>query len=439
MALTDKAIKSEKATDERREFADGSDGLYLIVQPSGVKSWAVRYRFNGKLKKLTLGRYPAIPLGVARTEAKKITVAVSGGHDPAAKPEVAQSDTVRACAERFLKDCERRNRSWQEVQRQFEINILPLIGAKPVHVVSGDDILKITGAVMDAGKAIMANRIHATLRRFFKWAIESRIIKESPCNGLKMPSEERSRDRVLSWDEVAALWDATSRTGQPYGPLVRLLLLSGQRRDEVTGLRDGELDKQRTTWIIPAERAKNGKEHEVPLTRAMLAELDSVKRIAGSKWLFTTNGETRFNSYSKSKARLDTQVGFAESWRLHDIRRTVATGLAELRTPVHVIESILNHKSGQVSGIAAVYNRHDYYEEKAQALVAWNRFLELICEDATRSGYELLKAAVRQRESADHERAARLMREFLNAINGSEKDWRKAARKARRMGAAVYV
>lgn len=439
MALTDKAIKAAKAISARKEYPDGKDGLYLVVQPSGAKSWAVRYRFDGKPRKITLPlRYPQMDLAAARQAAKEIALQVSKGHDPAAKVQPKTSDAVRTHAERFLAAYKSGHRSGDEVQRQFDKLILPAIGDKPIHAVTPDDIAGLLAPSMDAGRGYMANRTLATVRRFFSWAVDNRILKDSPAGGLKKPAPEKARDRVLSWDEVAALWAATGRAGPPYGPLVRLLLLTAQRREEVTCLRDCEIDKARTVWTIPGDRAKNGKEHEVPLTKAMLAELDGVRRIAGCEWVFTTNGTTPFQGHSKCKVRLDGELGFAEPWRLHDIRRTVATGLAELRTPPHVIEAILNHKSGQVSGIAAVYNRHDYFEEKAQALVAWNRFLEIICDDKMRALYDRMRTSVRRREGIGHDRAVRYRDLLLKSLHGDEQQWQRTLRRARIAGALTH-
>lgn len=430
-ALTAKGVEAARSEGKRIEVPDGhTRGLFLIIQPSGVKSWALRYRFEGRPKKLTIGPVlinrdqpdvaPALgsphTLGEARTAAQMAKLSVGHRVDPAAALKAAkaplpdpESHLVKAHSNRFVQQyCKPKNRSWRETERQFKTTIHPAIGHRRVSEVTKADIVAIRDGLIEGGKPIMANRVFATLRKFFNWLVGRGVLEASPCAGLSMPSSERSRDRVLSWSEVAAMWTASEELGEPFGALFRALLLSGQRRDEVAALKDQEIDSVRSIWTIPAERAKNGKAHIVPVTDAFVELIAKVKRVGKLGLVFSTTGETPVSGFSRAKARLDDIVKFNEPWTLHDLRRTVATGMAELGEPIHVVEAVLNHRSGTIKGVAAVYNRHDYFEEKARALMAWGRFVsDVVTDDAARLAYGRLKDR----------------RTFIQAIHGQEKGW----------------
>mgnify|MGYP001139716578 CR=1 FL=1 len=416
-ALTVKTVEFVKSDGKRREIADGhTRGLYLVVQPSGAKGWVFRYRFLDRPRKLTIGpvldeRKVAvvglIPLGAphtlaeARIAAQSAKVSVGLGTDPGAAkieakrahPADPERDLVETYAKIFIdQHCKPNNRSWQETERQFNTTISPAIGKKRVSEVTKSDIVGIRDKLLDAGKRIMANRVFATLRKFFNWLVGRGALEISPCNGLSMPSAETSRDRVLSWGELAALWSATASLSEPFGQLIRTLILSLQRREEVGALNDAEVERERLIWTIPGDRAKNGKAHVVPITGAILHEIDSVKRVGEKGIVFSTTGETSVSGFSKTKRRLDEALQFNVPWTFHDIRRTGATGMAELGEPIHVVEAVLNHKSGAIKGVAAVYNRHDYFQEKQRAIVAWGRFVEhVITDENARLAYGRMK------------------------------------------------
>lgn len=238
----------------------------------------------------------------------------------------------------------------------------------------------------------MANRVHAAIRRMFGWAVDEDFIEENPCLGMKQRTElEVRRDRVLLDDELKAVWNAcvgmsmkvrstkvrkiTSTMTNPIGDVTRLLLLTGQRLGEVAAMTWGEvLDEHGAVsdqWRLAADRTKNGRAHTVPLTAEAQTIIKARPRIEGCPYVFTTNGKTPVSGFSKFKAELDDEAAIGVPWRIHDLRRTVSSGMAHLRIPPHVIEAVLNHASGVVSGVAAVYNRYQYLEEKAHALQAW--------------------------------------------------------------------
>ncbi|MFC0217887.1 tyrosine-type recombinase/integrase [Pseudochelatococcus lubricantis] len=421
-ALTAAAVEKIKADPEKRiEIPDGFVvGLYLVVQPSGKKSWAARYRSHGKPKKLTLGAFPALDLAGARDAARTALRAVQEGADPAAAKQheretadLRRFDTVvRSFLARYAAP---KNRSWKETARQLGLapdkgkiaaaadtkvadalandpalfavlkgSPIDKWGHRPVTTIDRADVLAHLDSIVDRGAGVQANRAFAALRKLFNWTVERTLLAASPCEGLKPPTAEKSRDRVLSDDETRALWIACDAIGWPFGPLVKLLVLTGQRRDEVAGMRWEEVSGD--LWTIPRERAKNDTTHLVPLSDATRDALSHAHQTGDI--VFTTTGTTPVSGFSRAKRTLDAEMlkalrkQAAENggdpevitlapWRLHDIRRTVATGMAKNGAPIHVVEKVLNHVSGTFGGVTGVYQRHDFADEKRAALQAW--------------------------------------------------------------------
>lgn len=399
--LTAKFIDSVKPDANRREIPDGGmPGLYLVVQPSGAMSWAVRYRFDGRPRKLTIGAYPAFSLSDARKDASAVLRAVSEGRDPieekrqAAAERSDVSNTVDEILNTFISRYVKPNNrasTARETERFIDNEVRIRWGSRNIVSITKRDVVTLLDEIVDRGAPISANRVHAILRRFFNWCLERSILDKSPISNVPAPSKETSRDRVLTDHEIQLLWQACDAVGWPFGPMVQLLLLTVQRREEVAGMTEGELDLKgnNPVWTIPKDRAKNDKAHTVPLASSavnILNDLPKVKSDAG--YIFTTNGLSSVSGFSKAKAKIDASMleiagkqieasgGDADTmeiadWRLHDLRRTGASGMAALRQPIHVVEAVLNHKSGSIKGVAAVYNRHDYAEEKRAALEAW--------------------------------------------------------------------
>ena len=400
--LTVKGIESQKPGSARREVPDGLlAGLYLVVQPSGARSWAVRYRAAGVPRKLTLGPYPAIDLGNARELARKALVAVAEGRDPGEEKKAARQapakrerDLFEVVAGQFIEryaKANTRESTWRETERLIDKNVLPVWKGRAVQSITRRDVIDLLDRVVDRGAAVAANRVLAVVRRLFGWTVERGILELSPCAGVKAPTAERSRDRVLNDDELRRVWRATDVDGWPFGPLVQLLILTGQRRDEVANIRWSELDLEKRLWTLPKERSKNDTAHEVPLSDAALSVIGKLKKIAGKPgFLFTTTGETPVSGFSRAKHRLDAlvlsglrgeTVGPTPHWTLHDLRRTAASGMAKLGINLPVIEKVLNHTSGSFAGIVGVYQRHTFADEKRKALETWGRFVETVVRD----------------------------------------------------------
>ena len=275
------------------------------------------------------------------------------------------------------------------------------------------DIHDLLDEIVDRGAPIVANRTLAVFRRLCNWAVERGIIDTSPCDKIKAPAAEESRDRVLTDDEVRLAWGAFERVGWPFGQIAQLLLLTGARRDEVASARWNEIDLNASTWTIAKERSKNGIAHEIPLSEAATNILRSLPRIGDKRdaLIFSTTGRTPVSGFSRAKEAVDTEILVAlkeravesgltpedvlapERWTLHDLRRTAASGMAGLGIAPHVVEAVLNHRSGTIKGVAAVYNRYTYAAEKRQALDAWARRLGVIAAGAEASNVvELVKA-----------------------------------------------
>jgi integrase len=387
--LTIRSVEAMKPGPARQEIPDSFlPGLYLIQQPSGAKGWAVRYRHQGTPRKLTLGSYPALGLKDARELAAKALRSVAEGRDPGREKilaRAAKADSVDRIVEEFFERHVRRSnrpRTAQETERLLRQHVLPRWRGRMVDEITRRDVLDVLDRVVDGGAPIAANRVLAAVRKFLNWCVARDILATSPCAGVKPPSAERARDRVLSDDELRLVWAAAEKLGGTFGPLVKLLALTGQRRDEVARMGWEEVDIVNRVWTLPAERTKNNKPHEVPLSEAALAVLQRVPRITESPFIFTTNGgASPASGYSKGKRRLDALLpADMPAWRLHDLRRTSASGLARLGVNLPVIEKVLNHASGSFAGIVGVYQRHSFADEKRAALETWGNFVTALVE-----------------------------------------------------------
>ena len=393
-ALTAKTLENLKVSSARQEIPDGLiRGLFFVLQPTGKASWAVRYRHQRQTRKLTLGTYPAIDLKAARELASRALVNVASGADPAAEKQVAKSaervpndhDIIERVVERFVERYAKTNapRSWPETQRILEKEVIARWRGRRLSEIRRADVHELLDAIVDRGSPVMANRVLAALRRMCGWAVERDLIPTSPCVGVTAPSAERSRDRVLSDAELKRVWEACNMIGWPFGPLIRLLILLGQRRDEIGGMRWSEIDLERKAWTLPRGRVKNGVEHVVPLPPLALAILGDMPRIVPPKgypdFVFTSGGGAAVSGFSKAKQRLDEFMaieggeGALPHWTMHDLRRTFASGCARLGVNLPVIEKILNHVSGSFGGIVGVYQRHSFADEKRAALDQWGQ------------------------------------------------------------------
>ena len=385
--LTDVSIRKTVATTKRQEIPDKQTrGLYLIVQPTGAKSWAVRYSRNGRVLKTTLGPYPALSLSDARRGALQVAASVAKGGDPQRDKMAERAATltpvrtVKAIVDEFLKRHadEKSGKRWAaETRRILNRDVLPAIGDMAATAVSKAEIHNLLDPITDRGSPIAANRTLAVVKKLFRWSLGRGYVDLDPCEGIAKPGDETKRNRVLSDDELARVWRATEAMAYPFGPAIRLLILTGARREEVGAMRWSEVDFAAEVWTLPAARAKNSIEQVVPLSNSAIDILKSLPRIGRSSFVFTTTGETSISGWSRAKTTLDAASGVA-GWAIHDLRRTFATGLAGLGVPLPVVEKILNHVSGSFGGVAGVYQRFAFADEKRDALDQWAEHIKAL-------------------------------------------------------------
>ena len=311
-----------------------------------------------------------------------------------AEPERDLVETVAATfIDRYAKK-QTREKTWGETERILNREVVDPWRGRRLSAIKRADVHDLLDKIVDRGAPIVANRTLSALRRMCSWAVERGLVEASPCEKVRAPAAETSRDRVLTDDEIRAAWAAFEGVGWPFGPLAQLLLLTGQRLREVGEARWSEIDFAAKTWTIPKERAKNGIAHEVPLSEAALRILDALPRVEAGRrpaaFIFTANGRSAVSGFSRAKVAFDkamlaalrkaarepAKVEAPGPWTMHDLRRTAASGMAGLGIAPHVVEAVLNHKSGSIKGVAAVYNRYSYGAEKRAALEAWGRYLD---------------------------------------------------------------
>ena len=392
--LTDVKLRNLKPDGRARiEIWDSQlPGFGVRVSQTGTKSFILLYRMFGRPRRMTLGRYPQLSLAEARVAAREAMNAVANDVDPQAdtkikvKPgEPAPSKTEtrskhrldKVIAEFVIKHCQRNNRAStaHETARVLNAHLTSQWPARDIRKIEKSDIHGLLDDLVEAGKPSAANHALAAIRKFFNWCVERGYIDTSPCLGIKSPTKAVSRSRVLNDQELAKIWQASFEVGAPFGSIVRLLLTTGQRRSEVGSLRWENIDMDEALWTLPAEHNKSGRIHSVPLTKIALAELKSVSKSSEIFVFPSLRSPTRcFSGFSKCKIRLDALSGVTD-WTLHDLRRTVATGLASMKVPPYIVEKLLNHSSGSFSGVAGVYNRFEYREEIRDALHSWEQHI----------------------------------------------------------------
>jgi integrase len=389
--LTERTVKTAKPKADRYGIADGIiPGQRLLVHPSGEKSYVILPRLHGKQITITIGDAALMTLAEARTRGRAILAAIADGIDPREVRQQATrtaSETVEAVVRLYIERYQKvYNRTWEEVEWRLTREIIPAWGRRPITSISRRDVIELLDAIVDRGVPVTANRTLTVGRKMFSWAIERSLIETSPFDHVKSPAQEVPRDRTHTDAELALILRATEALSHPFGLYFKLSVLLGQRREEIAGMRWGEFNASFSTWTLPRERAKNGIEHLVPLCPWASAIITGLPRFAGSEFVFTTNGRTSISGFSKAKTALDAAITEANggtpipSWRLHDLRRSMASTMARLGVALPVVEKLLNHVSGTFSGVQGIYQRHDFAEEKRQALESWAQHLLRLVE-----------------------------------------------------------
>jgi integrase len=390
--LTSKKVEYLKPGPERIEIPAGPPGgLTLIVHPSGKKVFALRYRIGGKTRKGTLGNYPDMKLSDARVRAVADLKQIDAGIDPYAPgvkvPE--NPNTVRFCAEEWYQRHIDVNVDWPEAKRILNHNVVAAWDGRLITDIGRADVLRLLDAIVDRGAPVGANRTLAVLRAWLNWCVDRGILQTSPAAGVRPPTVEMSRDRVLSPAELSDVWNIADTLGYPLGPYTKVLILTAQRRTEVAAMRWRDVDLDRGMWTLPAEQTKPGRVHDVPLSGAVLEILTDAPRFTQSDYIWTTTGGSKpINGFSKMKSRIDKEMLKRRTeipeWTLHDLRRTAATSMAKAGVPPHVLAAILNHTPGSTQGVTHIYNRFRYTEERRQALADWAQYIFSLTKSSSR-------------------------------------------------------
>ena len=396
--ITKRSIDALIASSENDILWDDSiRGFGAKRTKSGAVSYVLQFRMGGresKTRRYTIGSHgsPWSP-STARAEAERLFILVAQGTDPGEAERQRRREAVDLAfdnyADRFVDSCV--GKGWKRLAEQgLRLHVKPVLGSKPLPRLVRSDII----AVMDRMPREQIGNIRnvfAVMRRLFRWAVGRGDIDRSPMEGMETPPAVTPRDRWLSDQELARVWLAAPHTHHCFGPIIRLLIVTGQRREEVSSLRWEEVDQVARMWTLPKERAKNGKSNQIPLNDLAVAVLDQVAGAA--KWpragkLFATARGGAFTGYSKGKDKLVSLLSQdggepVPDWRLHDLRRTLATGFQRLGIRFEVTEAVLNHVGGSRAGVAGISQRHDWKEEKQEALKLWNDHVSSAIQAAT--------------------------------------------------------
>lgn len=381
LAAINRAKRKAKAQEKNTYLWDTElKGFGAYVSKHGTVSWLVQKwqgGRKGRVRRITIGRSPPMELKEAREEAAPIINDANKGIDIVRRKAlrrlaIKQAPTLGEAIDQYVERKDDGSRYWRENKNRLES--LSLDKNLLVHDITKQSLVE----ELEKRKHGASVLLYSTLRPFFKWCMERDIIVSSPLATIPKPRLLKSRDRILSDDEVKLLWRGTEGLAHPWKSFYRLLLLTGMRRTELATICWHEISEGIAT--IPKERTKNSKEHIVHLSSFALEQLP--KRNNHEFVFKTKGGERPIGAFSRSKRTLDKLTpGIREPWRVHDLRRTCASGMAQLGTPPHIIERILNHLSGVNSGLVGVYQRYEYLQERKDALEAYGEYIRNLAKE----------------------------------------------------------
>jgi len=378
-------FKIEAGKTEHIEFDEGMPGFGMRIRVGNKgehRTFIAQYKIGDKHRRITLGDVRKVNLEDARKEAKRIFGKVVHGHDPANEKEerrAAASQTLDAVITRYLeaRSSKLKPRSMVQVTWHLQKNWQSLHKLAIASIARANVAATLSVMAKNQG-AVTANRARAALSAMFRWAIGEGLCDNNPVTGTNRQTENGHRERSLSDSEVAKVW--LTAPNNDYGNIVRLLILTGCRREEIGNMTWSELDLDARMLTIPKERTKNGMEHIVPLADAAISIIRDVKRRGNRDYVFgIARARGGYSGWSAGKRRLDKAVGF-EDWRLHDLRRTVRTGLGKLGVQPHIAEAVLNHLPPK---LIRTYDRNTYAAEKRDALDKWATHLKVPVAQAT--------------------------------------------------------
>jgi integrase len=390
--LTNDTVRTLPVRGSDTLYADAEvPGLYLRLRSGGSRTFIIQWRQGQLQRRSTVGKVGVLTVDEARKKARKLLVGIDEGNDPVAVKAKARADDKQlfgVLAEEYLslraKDMKPLSLEQTTLHLRKYWKPLHRLPLKKIDRATVAAELRVIGK--DRGP-VAADRGRSSISSFFAWAIGEGLAEANPVFGTNKASKGASRERVLTAVELVKIWKAAPASD--YGRIVKLLMLTGQRREEVSAMRRSEL--QDGVLCLPAERTKNSRSHDIPLSALALAVLSEQAERAGRDFVFG-EGEGGFSGFSKSKERLDKASGVTE-WTLHDLRRTLATGMAELGVQPHIIEAVLNHVSGHKAGVAGVYNRSSYAAEKRAALDLWGNYVQLLLAEAEGANVQALRRA----------------------------------------------
>src|ERR1700686_4677866 len=362
----------------------GCPGFGVKVTPKGRKVFIVLYRMAGsRLSKYTIGTYGRVTLNQARVTGPKVFAAKLDGRDLAAAKVDSRrrmvADRVDDLLEAYIAQHISQNRSAPEISRMLRREVGSAWGTRSIHEIGKRDVIDVVSAIEQRGAPVAANKALKSIKTFFRWCVGRAVLDRSPAEGVPLPAKQVTRDRVLSDAELARVILAARQIGGPYGDIVEVLALTGQRRDEVTRCTWDEIDLKTRTWKLSSDRTKNAKSHEVHLSDPVMEVLSRANK--QHNFIFSRTGDSPFQDFSLAKHEID-QLSRVIGWRLHDLRRTCVSGMARLGIAPHVADKILNHQAGTISGVAAVYQRHDFLAERREALEMWGNHVKSIIGNA---------------------------------------------------------
>jgi integrase len=385
MKLTTRSVAAAELPAGRDDHVEWDDelagyGLRLRAGSGRVRrTFIVQYRTGGRSRRLLLGSCDVLGADQARAAAKQALAKVALGGDPqgAKAAERRSDDTLRSTVDDYIeiKRAAVRPRTFREIERYLRGPHFKTLHARPLEQITRKDVAGCLTRIVAKNGSVTAGRARSTLSAFFVWAIGAGLAESNPVVGTNKPEDSTPRARILSSAELVSIWNACHDRG--YGHIVRLLTLLGARREEVGAMAWSEIDLDAGTWTIPAARTKNGREHTLPLPPAALAIISEVERVPGRERLFGGAADRGFQRWSASKRELDKRAGVTD-WAVHDLRRTVATRMADIGIQPHIVEAVLNHQSGHKRGVAGTYNRSAYTTEVKTALERWAAHVEAL-------------------------------------------------------------
>jgi integrase len=394
MKLTAKAVNGLTLPAGKGDvifFDDAVPGFgFRLRQGAGgkvLRSWIVQYRRVGQTRRMLIGSAEVVGAEQARLQAKKALGAVANGQDPQgerADRRDADKLTLRKAIDEFLavKQRELRSRSFFETARYLTGAYFKPLHSMPLDTISRRDVATCIVRIARESGNPTASQARSKLSAFFAWCMRMGMVEANPVIGTHEPAKNKSRERVLSDDELSSIWRACGN--DEYCKIVKLLILTGARRQEIGGMCWSEINFEAGTWTLPAQRSKNGRAHTLPVLPMMRQIIESVPRMATRDQLFGERATIGFTGWHDCKPGLDQRSGVTDEWHLHDLRRSVATRMADIGVQPHIIEQILNHQSGHKRGPAGIYNRSSYAREVRAALAQWEDHIRALVSGGER-------------------------------------------------------